>query len=509
MATRRQAWFGLTTCVTALWMLAACSSDGGGGRGGLAALGVDDGASKGVAKSAQVTGEKNVRIELDTGALVDVPAGAVDKEVKLTIERPNDTKAVALVGKLKQDQDLIVSAPYVLTPHGTKFKEDVTVTLPLAKEGKREVQVAWLEDEDDTEWKLLGTAKTDGKKAQITVKHFSVLVVIEDGSDLRPMEDIDVPADAGAVADAGGAALDAGEARDASVEPEQEAGSAEAAVREAGSASDAGAALDAGDDYPDARAQQDGGTGTVDGGSRSDGSTLAVDAGDDEPMPPDGSVGTPDAYVPPPDAYVPPSDSGAVTAEGGVSGEAGSALSTAQYDDLMTCSRVAVEGQFAPNGLYGSPYDSHYFMCLHQCYVDHGTCYDNVAYRCGDLTAAPSFGLDECLWSCAEPTSNCPNDPNTPMNECDGIAQCPFGVDEQNCNPNFFFTCQGSERIPWYKVCNNLPDCSGNQDEASCFFCDSSTRKLPPYRVCDGVINCNDQSDELQGCAVVQCVLPD
>ncbi|HEX6241107.1 MAG TPA: hypothetical protein VFZ61_09455, partial [Polyangiales bacterium] len=188
-----------------MWAFAACSGDesSGGGGGSLKALGVDDGASKGVATSREVTGEKEERLELSTGATLLLPKGAVDQSTKIGMERPADGKALDLVQRFKTDQDRIASAPYVLTPHGTKFQEEVTVTLPLAKSGSREVSVAWLEDENDKEWKKLGVAKSDGKNAQITLKHFSVLVVIEDASDLPEIEDIqDEPREAGARADA-------------------------------------------------------------------------------------------------------------------------------------------------------------------------------------------------------------------------------------------------------------------------------------------------------------------
>ena len=134
------AWFQWPAVVLVLLAVAACGDGESGRRQGT--LGIDDGASRGVSKSAEVSTNKGAHIALSTGAALDVPIGAVDKDVKLTMERPADEKAVELVERFKKDQDRIVSAPYVLTPHGTKFKEDVSVTLPVSKTGDRELSVA-------------------------------------------------------------------------------------------------------------------------------------------------------------------------------------------------------------------------------------------------------------------------------------------------------------------------------------------------------------------------------
>mgnify|MGYP005815273875 CR=1 FL=1 len=57
--------------------------------------------------------------------------------------------------------DKIISAPYVVTPHGTQFKKDVEVTLPINKAVNTDkLAVIYLEDEKDTSWDLLGKATT-------------------------------------------------------------------------------------------------------------------------------------------------------------------------------------------------------------------------------------------------------------------------------------------------------------------------------------------------------------
>ncbi len=150
---------------------------------------IDDGASKGESASAVASPKKKTEIKLSTGAKVTVPPGAVDKEVTLGLKRPSDKEARELVKTLPASQKL-VSAPYVLTPHGTKFKADVKVTLPINKEADRsKLAVVWLEDENDKDWAFLGKPDRVGtKEVDIDVKHFSVLLLVE-------MDEVPAPGD--------------------------------------------------------------------------------------------------------------------------------------------------------------------------------------------------------------------------------------------------------------------------------------------------------------------------
>jgi len=128
------------------------------------------------------------------------------------MERPADNKALSLINKLDHP-DRVVSAPYVLTPHGTKFLRDLTVTLPVAKMGDRNLQVAYLEDENDKSWEVIGVPQNDGKKASLEIGHFSVLVLIL-ADEPVPEVDASDDIDAGVGGDAGGL-VDASEAPDA------------------------------------------------------------------------------------------------------------------------------------------------------------------------------------------------------------------------------------------------------------------------------------------------------
>lgn len=205
---------------------------------------IDDGAALGTEKSLQTDGSTEERVTLKTGASLTVPKGAVDHSVTLSMKRPNDKDAVVLVKSLRSVDDL-VSAPYVLTPHGTKFKKPVSIELPVNKQNHGELVVGWLEDESDTHWKKLGTPTIADGKAKIEVDHFSVLVLLEaDAAGLT-----DDAADGGEVVDAG-AAEDAGAQAvpDADATGAADAGSTSTSA-DAGAAAEADAGISA---FPDA-----------------------------------------------------------------------------------------------------------------------------------------------------------------------------------------------------------------------------------------------------------------
>jgi hypothetical protein len=192
------------------WCTACSDSEGGGAE----SLGIDDGASKGESKSLLVKASEPAELTLKTGARLSIPSGALDKDLEITMKRPPDAEATALVKKVG-DEYRIASAPYVLTPHGSTFEKDVELELPIAKGDKERLVVGWLEDEDDKNWKVLGTATAEGDKARISLKHFSVLVLLETraGHDAGATTGSDVEFDAGRDegSDAGvGPAADAG-----------------------------------------------------------------------------------------------------------------------------------------------------------------------------------------------------------------------------------------------------------------------------------------------------------
>jgi hypothetical protein len=415
-------------------VLGACGGCSDGGGASLSSFGVDDGASRGAAKSVDVSANKGGHIALKTGAELDVPAGAVDKSVKLTMERPADGKAIELVERFKKDQDRIVSAPYVLTPHGTKFKEDVSVTLPVSKGGSGEIAVAWLEDENDTEWKLLGVAKSDGKKAEVKIKHFSVLVVIEDASDLEPVPEI----------------IDDG--------------------------------VDGGTSEPSA----DGGIGP--------GPDASVgDAGDGIPMVPDAGAGVRDAgmMMPPLDSGTGPvgpplNDAGLAIMNqldklegcGFVTVPGKFAESGYGAHPRETGFNLCVHDCFNSN--LGSCMDAQIYRCNKDDQVSFevasclSTCQAPIVEYCPEDPLTPVLhcdGKSECVDGRDEMGCDgrlyfdCGDGKRIAQTErCDGTADCSNSVDETGC-----FACDGgSSLFSSFFVCDGTQDCGDGADEQGC-----------------------------------------
>lgn len=274
--------------------LVACSTDDLIDADGV--LDIDDGASDGLEKSIRVDGSSEKTLELETGATLTVPKGAVDRELTIKVERPSDDKALDLVSTLKSEK-AVASAPYVLRPHGTQFKNAVTLEIPVQKHEGRELAVAWLEDENDKEWKVLAQAQVQDGKVKVELQHFSVIMVLE-------------PVAAGLDASVPASAADAGaDAPDAERDPIDDKDSGDAP----GSRADAGVAnggADASTNQPQDAAQPI----EVDAMPRDpkyEDASIPYDAGTATST--DADIYLPDAYIDY-DAYVPPPyDAGAGT----------------------------------------------------------------------------------------------------------------------------------------------------------------------------------------------------
>lgn len=386
----------------------ACG-DSGGGKKSLSGLGIDDGFSDGVATSKLIDGSKDERLELDTGAVLEVSAGAVSKDVKITVERPADTKALKLVESFKSP-GRIASAPYVLTPHGTTFKGDVTITLPIAKEGKnKDLRVAWLENEKDTQWKLLGVPKDNGEKgAAITLKHFSVLVLVEGEDDLEPMAEEDEPSEP----DAGSGELDAG----VDVEP-RDAGMSMA--NDAQVRSDAGMMMPPPDAGPAA-------------------STYYSRLSECQLLERPGAIQEPMPHGPFERCYL----------DCWLKGSCADLryLVCGDIDGVDASVSVAVAN------------------CVQGCAFTSVQCPDqSTALRCdGNPSCADASDEANCgdlYFQCAAPY------PVLSEQRCDGYADCTMGEDELNCPHHM---CDGVS-LPPDVVCDGLPDCIDGSDEpATC-----------------------------------------
>ncbi|XP_053922225.1 transmembrane protease serine 6 isoform X3 [Cuculus canorus] len=90
---------------------------------------------------------------------------------------------------------------------------------------------------------------------------------------------------------------------------------------------------------------------------------------------------------------------------------------------------------------------------------------------------------------------------------CDGIKDCPNGLDERNCVCPAKFQChEDSTCIEFSRVCNQQLDCANGSDEEQCsegvpcspftYLCEDGTCLKKPNPLCDTTADCKDLSDE-------------
>jgi hypothetical protein len=177
-------------------------------------------------------------VELDNGAKVVIPEGALDGDVTIVVEEIAAATLPPSPGRSR------AAGPAVaFRPHGQVFEQPVAITLPYDASQDGVLAVHRLDDEDDTSWERMAGADFEAGEATFDVMTFSVLrVVVELGatsSDAGDPTPIDASTDGGDAP-----ATDAG--TDAGDEPAMDAGT------DAGedAATDAGedAATDAGED---------------------------------------------------------------------------------------------------------------------------------------------------------------------------------------------------------------------------------------------------------------------
>jgi hypothetical protein len=145
---------------------AGCGDDADGdegeGRG-------DAGASEPVAETIEASEGGDVST---TGALVDIPADALDEDTEITIE--------AVDKEALPDAEMIASEVFDFGPDGTTFDEPVTIAIEFdaddAPEGMTPV-LAWLDTERDA-WVPLAGSEVDGDTVTAETDHFTAFAVI-------------------------------------------------------------------------------------------------------------------------------------------------------------------------------------------------------------------------------------------------------------------------------------------------------------------------------------------
>lgn len=168
-------------------------------------------------------------LELTGGGKLEVPPGALDEEVMITITELDEPKPLPLgldsAGKA-----------IAFEPHGTVFNLPVTLTVPIkeTETDLAQVRAMKLDDDDDDSWTTILDGEKSPGKITLETTSFSIymaarprrnsgVVVLPDGAVVLPMSDASVVVDAGSdsavIADAGvDASTDASVGVDAAVD---------------------------------------------------------------------------------------------------------------------------------------------------------------------------------------------------------------------------------------------------------------------------------------------------
>lgn len=458
-------------------MSAACS-DSEPAATSLAELGVDDGASQGLKVEKMVSAGAEASLELDTGAKLKVPQGSTQKALNIGLKRPSDEEALDMVKSMK-DEYKLASAPYVLTPHGSNFEKDVEVTLPVAKDRDGDkLRVAWLSDEKDKSWELIGTPEVSAGKATIKVDHFSVFALVEYEAGDHP-----------------GVDLDSGVSprSDGGVSPQEDGGDVQA---DSGAWTDAGADLSLQESFYKKFET----CGILE---RPGDFSVDVDSDDD-------------------DLCELTCIANASCADFLMFG----CGATEDYSDrLYECVSACYGGRpiiRSTPDFCGPGEDAEVCDGWEDCSdgSDENGCPAGTHFICTDGEKVPASdacdGGEDC-WDGSD-ENNCPagihfqctNGQRVPVAaRCDGGWDCSDESDEANCPSDHYFFCTSGSRIPKEYSCDTYADCSDGSDEDNCegkvFTCADGSDSLRIQRVCDATLDCADGSDEPSRCLKLSC----
>jgi len=170
-ATAYRGESGMDSGWLAKFTVTVTSGGGGGGNGG--------GPTPVPTKVTKTIDQNGGEVDLAGNAIVDIPAGALDKSVEMTIEKIVDSKQIScpLPATLKLASDF-----YEFGPSGQKFLKPVTITLkydPAKLSGAEEDNLSiYYCDEVNKQWVSLD-GKVDKAKHTVTIEvdHFSKFAV--------------------------------------------------------------------------------------------------------------------------------------------------------------------------------------------------------------------------------------------------------------------------------------------------------------------------------------------
>jgi hypothetical protein len=154
------------------------TSGDGGATGGSDSTG---GTGGGSSATLEATPDAPGSVQLG-GAVLEVPAGAVQTATTLTLEQleldPEDLAELP--------EGLAPASPaFAFLPHGISFSVPVTITLPHDGSAPAPLVSVWrLDDEEDTTWESVPLTSTTASTVTFQVTGFSIFVVADGGAEV-------------------------------------------------------------------------------------------------------------------------------------------------------------------------------------------------------------------------------------------------------------------------------------------------------------------------------------